>query len=169
MQQPSPILSYHSITSKAGSLIRPTYNFMNARKCFSKLDRSRHGIGEARMHNGIQHANPSDSWHALVHVYTKCELTLEEDKLVPVVGLTKEVQSRTAWRYLAGLWENNLLLDLLWYSPSEQHHDVGKATYRSPSWSSVRGDVLYVYESFTQSTNQGRACIQIIEVQVYLH
>lgn len=86
-----------------------------------------------------------------------------------IAGLAKEMQSRTGWRYLAGLWEENLLLDLLWYSSSEQHHDIRQATYRSPSWSwaSVRGDVLYVYEAFRQSTDQGNACIQIIEVQVY--
>jgi hypothetical protein len=88
---------------------------------------------------------------------------------VAIAGLAKEMQSRTGWRYLAGLWEENLLLDLLWYSSSEQHHDVRQAMYRSPSWSwaSVRGDVLYVYEAFRQSTDQGKACIQIIEVQVY--
>jgi hypothetical protein len=57
-------------------------------------------------------------WWEAVKVYSKCELSREEDKLVAISGLAKEVNRALGGQdqYLAGLWRRDMLSGLLWYN-----------------------------------------------------
>jgi hypothetical protein len=90
------------------------------------------------------HANLKRNWHATVFQYSQLDLTYEKDKLPALSGLAKRMrQQRRGIKYLAGLWEDTLLEDLLWtvsWSNGKRPH-----TWRAPywSWASVDGNVLY--------------------------
>ena len=79
-------------------------------------------------------------WHNLVKQYTKCNLTMDEDKLVAISGIAKIFQSKLRDEYLAGLWRRILLDELLWMAGPRENESRGRATsrpkkYRAPSWS----------------------------------
>ena len=79
-------------------------------------------------------------WHRLVTQYTKCALTMDEDKLVAISGIAKIFQSKLGDDYLAGLWRRILLDELLWQAGPRENESRGGTTrrpieYRAPSWS----------------------------------
>ncbi len=82
----------------------------------------------------------SHMWRAIVDTYTHCALTKSSDKCLAIAGIADEIQSRSGSSYVAGLWRQNLELELLWqvlnYS-SDAIRQTGKrsATYVAPSWS----------------------------------
>ncbi|KAI0846463.1 HET-domain-containing protein [Daldinia vernicosa] len=79
-------------------------------------------------------------WSAAVSLYSNTKLTVSGDKLVAVSGLAKDVRKALQrlrpgrYRYLAGLWEDHLIVTLGWYvrvgTPASR-----AACYRAPSWS----------------------------------
>jgi hypothetical protein len=83
-------------------------------------------------------------------------LSKPEDIFPAISGLAKSVQKATGWEYIAGLWKEQLMLDLVWST-----HDSKMATrcvpWRAPSfsWASVQSrtsgkkgklDILWPYE-----------------------
>ncbi|KAK0444397.1 HET-domain-containing protein [Armillaria borealis] len=83
------------------------------------------------------------SWDNIVRNYTGRTVTHAEDKLIALAGVTERFSAR--WKkgaYLAGLWSDNLLHDLLWYKKDGEQLPRS-AEYRAPSWSwaSVDGPV----------------------------
>jgi Heterokaryon incompatibility protein (HET) len=85
-----------------------------------------------------------DMWHGLVASYTGLQLTFGHDRLPALAGLAKQFQDYKRGRYLAGLWEDTLVEDLLW------HIDFPSARpekWRAPSWSwaSVDNEASYLY------------------------
>lgn len=104
-------------------------------------------------------ANPKfdifPTWHLLVEEYTSRDLTKPTDKLPAIQGLASRVEDRglddsrgtdgTVTRaYIAGLWRENLLVDLCWERfPGTRFSAVPQ--YRAPSfsWASVDGMVSY--------------------------
>ena len=89
------------------------------------------------------------TWHELVSRYSRYHLTFNADKLAAISGLASRfafqwvIQSSS---YLAGLWKENLVNDLLWSTTlwySKSYPD------RAPSWSWARvdGRDLLLYRS----------------------
>lgn len=74
-------------------------------------------------------------WHELIEQYTRCSLTMGEDKLVAISGIAKIVQQKLEDDYLAGLWRRNLLEDLLWEVSRDEVRAQRPDRYRAPSWS----------------------------------
>ncbi|KAE9372497.1 HET-domain-containing protein [Stipitochalara longipes BDJ] len=81
-------------------------------------------------------------WAQLVGVYSRCNLTRADDKLVAISGLAKEIHKALGNkdRYLAGLWRQHLLYQLLWYRGLDGYAaNTGMSarpdSYRAPSWS----------------------------------
>lgn len=58
----------------------------------------------------------SHCWYGIVEAYTRGKLTFPTDKLVAISGIVKEIQVATGYTYLAGLWKEHLLTDLLWFT-----------------------------------------------------
>lgn len=80
----------------------------------------------------------AEQWYMIVKAYTTRQLTYASDKLPAIAGAaTKMPQARTS-RYLAGLWSETLVLDLLWQVMPGRAHTA--LTYKTeeqsaPSWS----------------------------------
>lgn len=60
--------------------------------------------------------NPVAQWHELVAVYSKTKLSFQSDKLAAIHGIVEYLRPlRTPdAEYLAGLWSDSLVSDLLW-------------------------------------------------------
>lgn len=77
-------------------------------------------------------------WHRLVEEYSKLELSYELDILPALSGIAALLEPFQGSTYLAGLWEESLFQDLLWYSerPGEGPAVTPRpAQWRAPSWS----------------------------------
>ena len=59
-------------------------------------------------------ADPYNTWHILVSAYVRRQLTFELDRLPAISGAAAKFHSFTQSNYVAGLWVNNLPLDLCW-------------------------------------------------------
>ncbi|KAF5025124.1 hypothetical protein F66182_2825 [Fusarium sp. NRRL 66182] len=111
--------------------------------------------GEAK-----EFAEHHELWRDLIVQYSQKQITKKSDGLPAVAGLATEWSNKQTGRYLAGLWEKDLLNGLRWM-PDEQ--DSGedpeapdarfpnaKPQFISPSWSwlSVHRGVTWGLESF---------------------
>ncbi|KAF4626407.1 hypothetical protein G7Y89_g11750 [Cudoniella acicularis] len=81
-------------------------------------------------------------WAQLVGVYSRCNLTRAGDKLVAIAGLAKEIHKalENEDEYLAGLWRQHILYQLLWYhgldgDRTDTRTSARPESYRAPSWS----------------------------------
>ncbi|CAG9993973.1 unnamed protein product [Clonostachys byssicola] len=72
------------------------------------------------------------TWLDLVEAYSCRKLTYESDKLVAFSGLAAEIKRLSGYRYAAGLWEEELRLQLLWVPRTPGSRTQG---YIAPSWS----------------------------------
>jgi hypothetical protein len=86
-------------------------------------------------------------WYSLVEDYSSRKLTYEEDKLPALSGMAERMNlaltepGKVSDRYLAGLWEQDLLVGLMWQRAAKpwQKYKVREvnAGYVAPSWSWV--------------------------------
>ena len=86
----------------------------------------------------------SNCWYDIVEPYTRGRLTYESDKLVALSGIVSEVSKSTGYTYLAGLWKEQPLTDLLWFStegPSKRLGKESKSIAPTWSWASLEGTV----------------------------
>ena len=73
-------------------------------------------------------------WDSITATYTASDLTYTSDKLVGISALARHVSSYSpiAGEYLAGMWKDQLIGQLLW---SASNHTARSKQYRAPSWS----------------------------------
>jgi hypothetical protein len=113
---------------------------------------------------------PKYAWYIGVQYYSKRLLTFEEDRFAAIAGFASkcEQEGLTSGRYVAGLWENELLLGLTWQInggvmsstihsavsneiPTVTSDENTTVSSRAPSWSwaSVNREVAWaaVYTS----------------------
>ncbi|CVK90869.1 related to tol protein [Fusarium proliferatum] len=85
------------------------------------------------------------TWHRSVQEYSRLNLTFESDKTIALAGVAQRMQrTRQDDRYLAGIWEKNLPLDLLWMVwPTPTIGKPRLARYPSWSWASVSSQVMW--------------------------
>jgi hypothetical protein len=90
-------------------------------------------------------------WHFVVRDYSSRYLTNATDKLPALSGLAAALHQRTGDEYLAGLWKESVLDDLLWMNGAI-HGSRGNRVapsrqpgYRAPSWSwaSIDGNINF--------------------------
>lgn len=79
------------------------------------------------------------AWGRTLTQYTGSDLTFESDRLVAIAGLAKLVSSKTGGAYLAGIWLDSWMQDLLW-EPGKEIARSSKLkgediTIVPPSWS----------------------------------
>jgi hypothetical protein len=84
----------------------------------------------------------------LVSDYTLLALTYEKDVFPALSGLARQFQEVAGLDYVAGLWRQSLVEDLLWHVDLhvESRGWLERPAWRAPSWSwaSVRGAVEFV-------------------------
>jgi hypothetical protein len=66
-----------------------------------------------------------DNWTTLVGSYSRRQLTNNSDKLIAIQGLADRFKQNCGQSYYYGLWIEDLLHDLLWYSDERLTRDVG--------------------------------------------
>ncbi|OCL01406.1 HET-domain-containing protein, partial [Glonium stellatum] len=71
-------------------------------------------------------------WAVAVDAFTGCGLTKEEDKLVAISAIAREMQPLMQCRYLAGHWEVDFVRQLAWTALNFSYR---ASVYRAPSWS----------------------------------
>jgi len=88
-------------------------------------------------------------WRTMVSSYTSLGITKHEDRLPAMGGLAKHMAARRKSAYLAGLWEDTLMDDLLWYcdgsSISKRPRPVPRAA-PTWSWASIDRHIMYADE-----------------------
>jgi hypothetical protein len=101
----------------------------------------------------------TSDWHLIVEDYTCRNLTDERDKLPALSGLATVYYQATKKDYLAGLWRQSLIEDLLWRRDQVSYGKSGKSgvpsKYRAPSWSwaSLDFNISFFYlQGFSPST-----------------
>ncbi len=80
------------------------------------------------------HAN----WFELVAVYSGRSLTKPTDKLIAISGIANRIADDSGYQYVAGLWKETLLLDLLWHVDPHSNSALLEprgTDYVAPSWS----------------------------------
>lgn len=80
-----------------------------------------------------------EAWSEILTTYTGSDLTFEKDRLIAIAGLAKVVASKTGGTYLAGIWLDSWMQDLLW-EPVKERARGSKLkpeglTMVPPSWS----------------------------------
>jgi hypothetical protein len=88
--------------------------------------------------------HPTRLWYRMIQEYTRLQLSVKEDKMVAVAGIAQRVERLISGdRYLAGLWEKSLLLDVLWERTWDSPRRPRIARYPSWSWASLDGQVSW--------------------------
>lgn len=89
----------------------------------------------------------------LVPEYTRRALSNDSDRLIALQAIASDIHSRIHDRYLAGLWERDLVRQLCWQS-ADGHGLPADNQSPSWSWSSIRGSIIpYLAEDFENSTH----------------
>lgn len=91
---------------------------------------------------------PKLLWHRTVQDYSRLKLTFQKDKMIALGALTQKMtELRVNDRFLAGLWENTLLFDLLWMvwpaptgAPSNEPE---RPLFPTWSWANVPSQVIW--------------------------
>ncbi|KAI0871875.1 heterokaryon incompatibility protein-domain-containing protein [Hypoxylon argillaceum] len=120
-----------------------------------------------KISHGIKLASQSSQvlrlrWHEIVAEYSALDLTFQKDVFPALSGVAKQMQHvRGGAKYLAGLWEDNLIEDLLWgaFSLNADRSSI----WRAPTWSwaSVNGRIQY-----SSDTSEDRKIYaQILDIQ----
>ena len=79
-------------------------------------------------------------WNDIIQSYSAMELTYPTDKLVAIGGLAARAREHIGGRYIAGMWERVIILQLLWslFKESQPSHGSGyfhgPRPYTAPSW-----------------------------------
>jgi len=99
-----------------------------------------------------------NAWAYLVKEYSCKELSRSDDKLPALSGLAQVIASRTGDQYLAGLWRQNLHLDLHWERKDSYQMAELTSLWRAPSWSWASHDYSVVHflthDGLTASSSQ---------------
>lgn len=92
----------------------------------------------------------------MIEKYTQRRLTKGSDKFPALSGLASVFARLSGDRYVAGLWESDLMVGLLWHaSYSEQPRLQRPPEYRAPSWSWAALDGGISFDSEVNYLHQG--------------
>ncbi len=118
-------------------------------------------------------------WNFLVEIYSRRELTYDNDKLPALSGIASLVAHETNDEYFAGLWKQYILQDLLWRAyPYEEDHPSWRyrsyqrqtipckrlsttrypSSYRAPTWSWAAVDGSIKFEQLSRRYTCAQFC-----------
>ncbi|KAH7348126.1 heterokaryon incompatibility protein-domain-containing protein [Pyrenochaeta sp. MPI-SDFR-AT-0127] len=80
-------------------------------------------------------------WHKIIQLYSPLHITYQSDRLPAISGLAKYLQSRGCGEYVAGIWVQNIFVDLMW---SNFGRTSRPEEWRAPSWSWICADFAYI-------------------------
>ncbi|KAF2453856.1 heterokaryon incompatibility protein-domain-containing protein [Lineolata rhizophorae] len=108
-------------------------------------------------------------WRMIVQIYSGRLLSVSSDKLPALAGIARRYHQLTGDRYVAGLWERELVVDLLWYRPNPQGTGL-PPEYRAPTWSwaSRDGRINFLFENGLQGFDSSEFVASVLESSVTL-
>lgn len=133
-----------SVCECGGTAPRSSYHPL-LRECCDDTYRDDVARAELRLQAG-------DVWHNVVSAYNCRRLTHIGDKLPAISGIASRFGATMGFRYVAGLWEENMVKDLAWKQnswlpgPSLPIDD----TAPSFSWASINHTVSYLFQRYDQ-------------------
>lgn len=90
-----------------------------------------------------------DVWRSVVSAYNCRSLTHADDKLPAISGIASRFGATMGFRYVAGLWEENIVKDLAWkqdsWPPIFLPTDDMAPSF---SWASINNSVSYVFNEY---------------------
>ncbi|KAH9887728.1 heterokaryon incompatibility protein-domain-containing protein [Cubamyces lactineus] len=104
------------------------------------------------------------SWCGAVQDYSRRSLSDPSDKLVACAGLAELFARVLRSDYLAGLWRDSLLRDLLWERCRFSDYQGRPRGYRAPSWSWASLDVGVDF----MTSSSGEPLVEVLECTVTL-
>ncbi|KAI0479769.1 HET-domain-containing protein [Xylaria cf. heliscus] len=118
--------------------------------------------------------SPNDRpWYDAVNDYSGLALSFEKDKLPALAAISQGYAEETGSgnRFLAGLWEDSLLLDMLWetYPQTSANGPMEKPVdSKAPSWSwaSVKSRVKWFMFKNYMSPHHALDCIKLEAIHV---
>jgi hypothetical protein len=83
------------------------------------------------------------NWHNIVQEYSRLRLTLVRDRLPAISGAAKRFAAAMGCEYLAGLWRDNLVRDMMWKRTGPLERSIRLDAAPTWSWASVSAEVGY--------------------------
>ena len=116
-------------------------------------------------------------WYTTVTEYTRRQLTFESDVFPALSGLARSVQSKLGDRYIAGIFDGDMIRGLLWtrfvLRGSKERTFAQNHEYKAPSWSWAHHPADFIWGYSLQSdwpspmiTNEG-PCPVVVEAIVH--
>jgi hypothetical protein len=101
------------------------------------------------------HEQDRDQWIKIVEAFSRASLTKAQDKLVAIAGVAERIGRVSKAAYVAGLFENTLIVSLFWRSSNGSKEDLIRIMepYRAPSWSwaSCDGNIKFLHIGAVES------------------
>jgi hypothetical protein len=116
----------------------------------------------------------SNLWHEIVRMYSKLELSESTDKLLAIAAVAEAISgafldhNSATGNYKAGLWQQHMPLNLLWYRVYA--HSKPRPAYRAPSWSwaSIDSGVLIPGHETLSGYHPDRYTSKVLHVETQL-
>jgi len=116
-------------------------------------------------------------WYNIVENYSALDLTFEKDIFPALSGIAQRMMKVRDTRYLAGLWDDTLIEDLLWHRRSRVNRwesavriqqCARPGVWRAPTWSwaSVKGAVEFSYDERAERYHRFTPHIVGFDVQI---
>jgi hypothetical protein len=121
----------------------------------------------------IQADELHDIWFKLIGSYSPLKMTYSSDKLVALSGVAEVVYGAQDFchGYLAGLWRETLIQDMLWFVTTA--HEPRPSEFRAPSWSWASVEGLIGNAENGMATSFGftgaKAVARLVDYQISTH
>lgn len=105
------------------------------------------------------------TWQGCVCAYTRCSLTVENDKLIAIAGIIQEVAEVSGLEFVCGLCKDFLIQDLLWRRLPHVRPRSGASfptVWRAPTWSWAYTN--FAVQSYTFARRAG--CVNLRDTAV---
>jgi hypothetical protein len=119
--------------------------------------------------NVPHHVALFEEWRAMiVPLYTKRQVTKRTDRFPALSGLAQFVGSQHSGRYLAGIWERDIQLGLLWEVAESRREHPAPSDSLAPSfsWASVDRPILYHLPGFAALEAEDFSLLGDVRVQL---
>lgn len=89
----------------------------------------------------VSHKDLICHWQRIVGEFSALDLSFEKDRLPAIAGMAEMMKAYRQTRYLAGLWEDSLLVDMTWRNVDDLARRPSYERAPSWSWASIDGEV----------------------------
>jgi hypothetical protein len=108
-----------------------------------------------------------DIWGPIVSAYSSCAITMDTDRLIALYGVAMKVRDILDSKYIAGMWENDLVAQLTWMvANSDKSHRTKQHVAPSWSWACIVGEVIpFALDETVEEQRRGGDICKILDIQ----